>query len=131
MPVLRGLAESAGATAYLAVVDGADLLTVAGAEPTHAEVHVAYRVGVRSPLERGAAGRAILAARTTAGRPLDPPWVISTGDAANGGYGVAAVVTGIPGVESVVGVVLLSEPSESLIGPMVARAAADITQALA
>jgi hypothetical protein len=61
---------------------------------------------------------------------LDPPWVISTGDAATGGYGVAAVVTGIPGVESVVGVVMLSEPDEARIGPLVARAAADITRSL-
>ena len=55
---------------------------------------------------------------------------ISTGDAATGGYGVAAVVTGIPGVESVVGVVMLSEPDEARIGPLVARAAADITRSL-
>lgn len=129
-PVLRALAEDTGATAYFGVVDGGELLSVAGAEPGSAEVHVAFRVGTRSPLERGAAGRAILAARTTGGRPLEPPWVISTGDAATGGYGVAAVVTGIPGVESVVGVVMLSEPEEAKVGPLVARAAADITRSL-
>jgi DNA-binding IclR family transcriptional regulator len=99
-------------------------------EPASAEVHVAFRAGARTPLERGAAGRAILAMRTTQGRPLDPPWVVSTGDAAQGGCGVAAPVTGIPGVETVVGVVLLGEPTESVIGPLVARAAADITHAL-
>lgn len=131
LPIVRALAEQAGATAYLGVVDGLDLLTVVGAEPTTAEVHVAFRVGTRSPLERGAAGRAILAMRTTGGRPLDPPWVMSTGDAASGGYGVAACVTGIPGVECVVGVVMLAEPEEAVVGPLVAQAAADITRTLA
>lgn len=131
LPIVRGLAEEAGATAYLGVVDGSDLLSLVGAEPTSAEVHVAFRVGTRTPLERGAAGRAILAMRTTGGRPLDPPWVISTGDAAHGGYGVAACVTGIPGVECVVGVVTLAEPDEARIGPIVARAAADVTRTLA
>lgn len=131
LPIIRALAEEAGATAYLGVVDGSDLLSLVGAEPTTAEVHVAFRVGTRTPLERGAAGRAILAMRTTGGRTLDPPWVISTGDAASGGYGVAACVTGIPGVECVVGVVTLAEPEEARIGPLVARAAVEITRTLA
>ena len=131
LPIVRALADEAGATAYLGVVDGPDLLSLVGAEPTTADVHVAFRVGTRAPLERGAAGRAILAMRTTGGRPLDPPWVIATGDAANGGYGVAACVTGIPGVECVVGVVTLAEPDEARIGPLVARAAADVTRTLA
>jgi DNA-binding IclR family transcriptional regulator len=130
LPIVRALADEAGATAYLGVVDGPDLLSLVGAEPTTAEVHVAFRVGTRTPLERGAAGRAILAMRTTGGRPLDPPWVISTGDAANGGYGVAACVTGIPGVECVVGVVTLAEPDEARIGPIIARAAGEITRTL-
>ncbi len=129
-PILRSLAESTAATAYLGVVDGAELLTLAGAEPAHAEVHVAYRVGARSPLERGAAGRAVLAARTTGGRPLDPPWVLSTGDPSTGGYGVAAVVTGVPGMEAVVGVLLLAEPQEQVIGAHVATAAAEISRSL-
>lgn len=129
-PILRSLALTTAATAYLGVVDGADLLTLAGAEPAHAEVHVAYRVGARSPLERGAAGRAVLAARTTGGRPLDPPWVLSTGDPATGGYGIAAVVTGVPGMEAVVGVLLLAEPEEQVIGAQVAGAAAEISRAL-
>ena len=131
LPIVRTLAEEAAATAYLGVVDGPDLLSLVGAEPTSAEVHVAFRVGTRTPLERGAAGRAILAMRTTGGRPLEPPWVMSTGDAANGGYGIAACVTGIPGVECVVGVVTLTEPDEARLGPLVAQAAADITRTLA
>jgi DNA-binding IclR family transcriptional regulator len=127
MPVLRRLAEGIGATAYLGVVDGQDLLAVAVAEPPRSDVHVAYRLGSRIPLELGAAGRAVLAARTAAGRPLDPPWVVSTGESP-GSSGIAAPVLGIPGIEAAVGVALTAPPEE--VGPRVARAAQDIARAL-
>jgi DNA-binding IclR family transcriptional regulator len=127
MPVLRRLAEGVGATAYLGVVDGSDLLAVAVAEPPRSDVHVAYRLGSRMPLELGAAGRAVLAARTTGGRPLDPPWVVSTGDTP-GSSGVATPVLGIPGVEAAVGVAVAGPVDE--VGPRVARAAQEIARAL-
>jgi DNA-binding IclR family transcriptional regulator len=127
MPVLRRLAEGIGATAYLGVVDGQDLLAVAVAEPPRSDVHVAYRLGSRIPLELGAAGRAVLAARTAAGRPLDPPWVVTTGESP-GSSGIAAPVLGIPGVEAAVGVALAAPPDE--VGPRVARAAQEIARAL-
>ena len=129
-PVLRTLADTTAATAYLGVVDAGELLTIAGAEPSRADVHVAYHIGARAPLERGAAGRAILASRTTGGRPLEPPWVVSTGDAATGGFGIAAVVTGIAGVEAVVGVIALAEPPEQVVGPLVSQAATESSIAL-
>lgn len=127
MPVLRRLAEGIGATAYLGMVDGQDLLAVAVAEPPRSDVHVAYRLGSRMPLELGAAGRAVLAARTAAGRPLDPPWVVSTGDSP-GSSGIAAPVLGIPGVEAAVGVAVATPPED--VGPRVARAAQEIARAL-
>ena len=127
LPALRRLAEATGATSFLGVVDGGDLLTVAVVEPPRSDVHVAYRLGSRTPLDRGAGGRAVLAARTAGGRALDPPWVVSTGDPP-GASGVAVPVVGIPGMEAAVGVVALAAP-ESL-GPRVTRAAADIARAL-
>ncbi len=71
LPALRSLAEDIGATAHLTLVDGSDALAVAVVEPTWTDYHVAYRAGFRHPLDRGAAGRAILSARqhTTAGHP--------------------------------------------------------------
>ncbi|MFC8586884.1 IclR family transcriptional regulator, partial [Streptomyces sp. NPDC057217] len=63
LPALRSLAEDIGATAHLTLVDGAEALAVAVVEPTWTDYHVAYRAGFRHPLDRGAAGRAILAAR--------------------------------------------------------------------
>ncbi|MGI9196491.1 MAG: IclR family transcriptional regulator [Candidatus Nanopelagicales bacterium] len=127
LPALRRLAEGTGATAYLGVVDGADLLTVAVVEPPRSDVHVAYRLGSRVPLERGAGGRAVLAARTAGGRPLDPPWVVSSGEPP-GSSGIAAPVLGIPGIEAAVGIASLAPPDD--VGPKVARAAADIGKAL-
>lgn len=62
---LRALAERAGATAHLTVLDGDDALAVAVVEPSWTDFHVAYRVGTRHPVGRGAAGRAILLGRDT------------------------------------------------------------------
>ena len=69
LPALRSLAEDIGATAHLTLVDGTEALAVAVVEPTWTDYHVAYRAGFRHPLDRGAAGRAILTARQ--GRTTD------------------------------------------------------------
>ena len=61
VPVLRALAESVGCTAHLTVADGEEALALAVVEPSWTDFHVAYRVGSRHPLNRGAAGKAILA----------------------------------------------------------------------
>jgi DNA-binding IclR family transcriptional regulator len=100
------------------------------AEPSRSDMHVTYRVGSRSPLESAAAGRAILAARTSGSRPLDPPWVVASEDGAPGVFGLAVPVLGVPGLEASVGVVSFREFDEADIGPRVARAAADIGRVL-
>jgi DNA-binding IclR family transcriptional regulator len=130
LPALRRLADGVGATAHLTVVDGSDALAIAVVEPSRSDVHVAYRIGARQPLENGAAGRAVLAARTAAGRPMDPPWVVSSGEVQQGAYGIAAPVLGVPGVEASVGVVALGELDEQDVGTRVARAAAEVARAL-
>ena len=72
----------------------------------------------------------LLAARTTAGRPLDPPWVVATGDGPQGAYGIAVPVLGVPGLEASVGVLALRELNDADVGPRVARAAGEIARAL-
>ena len=91
---------------------------------------MAYRMGARHPLEAGAAGRAVLAARTAAGRPLDPVWIVATSEGTQGGYGIAVPIIGVPGLEGSVGVVSLRDLNEAEVGPRVARAAAEIARAL-
>jgi DNA-binding IclR family transcriptional regulator len=124
IPVLRSLAEEVGATAHLTVADSDAAQAVAVVEPSWTAYHVAYRVGARHPLQRGAAGRAITL-------PLHgPSWVGSSGELQAGAFGVAAPVRGVPELRASVGVVSLAKLDDAVIGPRVVRAAADLTAAL-
>ncbi|MDG4791394.1 helix-turn-helix domain-containing protein [Micromonospora sp. WMMD1102] len=125
LPALRRLAEQTGATAHLTVVDGAEGVALAVVEPSWTAFHVAYRTGSRHPLDRGAAGRAILAGRQ--GR-ADP--VASSGELESGAYGVAAPVLGVPGLEASVGVVALAPLDLARTGTQVRTAATEIAAAL-
>ncbi len=130
LPALRLLADAVGATAVLTIVDGPDGLAAVVVEPARSDLHVGLRPGARQPLENTATGRAILAARTMAGRPLEPPWVVTTGDGPQGAYGLAVPIPGVPGLEASVGVLALRELPEQEVGQRVARAAGEIARAL-
>jgi len=80
LPALRSLAEDIGATAHLTLVDGTEALAVAVVEPTWTDYHVAYRTGFRHPLDRGAAGRAILAGRGMQPAPDGTNWERASDD---------------------------------------------------
>ncbi|WP_435795525.1 IclR family transcriptional regulator [Micromonospora luteifusca] len=125
LPALRRLAEQAGATAHLTVVEGGEGVALAVVEPSWTSFHVAYRAGARHPLDRGAAGRAILAGRAGVAEPIS-----SSGELQAGAYGVAAPVLGVPGLEASVGVVALAPLDVDTIGPQVLAAATAITTAL-
>ncbi|MCW5252728.1 MULTISPECIES: IclR family transcriptional regulator [unclassified Streptomyces] len=131
MPALRSLAEDIGATAHLTLVDGAEALAVAVVEPTWTDYHVAYRAGFRHPLERGAAGKAILSARQ---RPVlgpgDPGYTLTQGELEAGACGAAAPLLGVTGVEGSVGVVMLSEVVPERVGNRVMDAAREVAEAL-
>ena len=115
LPALRSLAEDIGATAHLTLVDGTEALAVAVVEPTWTDYHVAYRAGFRHPLDRGAAGRAILAARQQAG--LDEPgYTLTHGELEAGASGAAAPLIGVTGVEGSVGVVMLADAVPERVG---------------
>ncbi|HEU4489812.1 MAG TPA: helix-turn-helix domain-containing protein [Jiangellales bacterium] len=124
-PALRALAEEVGATAHLTLRDGAEALAVAVVEPTWTDYHVSYRAGSRHALDRGAAGRAILA-----GADSRTGWVASEGELQPGASGVAAPVLGVPTVEASVGVVALGDLDVQRCGPRVVRAAAEVARAL-
>lgn len=125
MPALRRLAEQAGATAHLTVVEGGEGVALAVVEPSWTAFHVAYRTGFRHPLERGAAGRAILAGRVGRSGP-----VATSGELQAGAYGVAAPVLGVPGLEASVGVVALAPLDPAAVGEQVLAAATAIARAL-
>ncbi|MFG2055442.1 IclR family transcriptional regulator [Micromonospora sp. NPDC048930] len=125
LPALRRLAEQAGATAHLTVVEGGEGVALAVVEPSWTSFHVAYRTGSRHPLERGAAGRAILA-----GRAGDAGPVSTSGELQSGAYGVAAPVLGVPGMEASVGVVSLAPLDVAVVGAQVTAAAEAVAAAL-
>jgi DNA-binding IclR family transcriptional regulator len=122
LPTLRTLAERVGATAHLTVSDGGEALAVAVAEPSWTDLHVAYRVGSRHPLDQGAAGRAI--------QHPEQPWQSTAGELQPGAYGVAAPVLGVPGLEASVGVVALSPLDPEDLGPQTVRAAGEVADKL-
>ncbi|MGH8827249.1 MAG: IclR family transcriptional regulator [Jiangellaceae bacterium] len=125
LPSLRRLAEDVGATAHLTISDGAEGLAVAVVEPSWTDYHVAYRLGSRHPLDRGAAGRAILA-----GRSGERGFVSTAGELQPGATGVAAPVAGLAGIEASVGVVALGDLDIVSVGPRVEAAALDVANRL-
>jgi len=124
---LRGLAERAGATAHLTVLDGDEALAVAVVEPSWTDFHVAYRVGTRHPLARGAAGRAILLGREPAGVQ---DWAATAGELQPGAHGVASPVRDVAGLEASVGLVALADLDAAEVGPVVVEAAAAVARRL-
>lgn len=129
LPALRSLAEDVGATAHLTLVDGSDALAVAVVEPTWTDYHVAYRTGFRHPLDRGAAGRAILDGRRPDQERCDG-FVLTHGELEAGASGAAAPLLGVGGIEGSVGVVMLSDSVPAQVGTRVVTAAQEVADAL-
>jgi len=125
-PILRKLAEDVGATAHLTVAEGDEALAIAVIEPSWTDYHVAYRVGTRHPLDRGAAGRAIELGRIDGAAPYS----LTRDELQPGASGLAAPVRGIPGLECSVGVVALGELDVDAVGVRVVRAAAELAKRL-
>jgi DNA-binding IclR family transcriptional regulator len=139
LPELTRLAAQAGATAFLAVPDGAEAVTLASVEPPSGPAHVAYRPGTRHPVELGAPGLAILAGGPR--RPGERPevnlarrrgYASSRGEVLPGLSAVAApVLVGPSGAEVVVGAVALVflhvTHDAAVLGPLAAESAAQIS----
>ena len=88
---------------------------------------MAYRVGSRHPLERGAVGRAILSAR----RDCGPGYVVTEGELQPGAVGIAAPVLGVAGLEASVGLIALGQALDpARAGPQVVATAAALAGAL-
>jgi DNA-binding IclR family transcriptional regulator len=124
LPALRELAETVGATAHLTVADGDEAQAVAVVEPSWTAYHVAYRVGTRHSLRRGAAGKAIGL------RPGGPGWIATTGELQTGAHGISAPVRGVPGLRASVGVVTFEPLDGDVVGPQVINAAIAVANAL-
>jgi DNA-binding IclR family transcriptional regulator len=135
---LRELADQTGATAFLSLLDGDDVVSTVVVEPLHADAHVAYRVGTRHPATIGSSGLAILSARPPKAEERDEirlarsqGYSVSQGELQRGAWGLAAPVrTRAAHAEASVGVVALQPLPEHPTAGMVIHAADVIGKAL-
>jgi len=132
-PILKDLADDAGATGFVSVAEGDACVVVLTAEPSVPILRVGYRAGGRHPLTVGAAGLAILAARSS--RPSDPPQVVEArergysvtrGELQQGAVGVAAALPRAresAAVEASIGIVAMDGFDVDAAIPLVVEAA--------
>lgn len=140
-PLLRDLAETTRAAAFLSVAAGDDCVAILVTEPEGTLLRVAYRVGSRHPLTRGAAGIAILAGRPSS--PNDPEAVglarrngysVTRGELQRGAVGVASPVHGpgreATGLEASIGVVAFDDLDVARVKSLVVEGAQRLAHAL-
>lgn len=135
LPELSLLANELQMTSFLVVHEGDEAVTVQSVEPRHSTVHVAYRPGVRHPVDRGAPGLALLAGgppvageRPGVAKARRTGWVTSHGEVLTGMRAVASPVVSRSGeLAGAVSVVYVSsDHAVEDIGARVASAAAAI-----
>jgi DNA-binding IclR family transcriptional regulator len=115
LPAMRELAEKVGCTVSLFVAEGDSAVSIAMAEPTTVAHHIRFRSGMRTPIDRGAAGYALLAQNPyLEGEPavvtrarLDG-YAISHGEIEDGAHAVAAGFS-IPNVRACLNVMTYVE----------------------
>jgi DNA-binding IclR family transcriptional regulator len=102
LPVMRELADRIGCTVSLFVVEGEEAVSIALVEPTTVSHHLRFKPGMRTPLDRGAAAYALLAAGPRReGEPAavelarERGYATSHGEVESGAYAVAAPIAGI------------------------------------
>lgn len=106
-PVLRDLARSVEATVSLLVEEGDEAVAVAVIEPPQVGYHLTFHAGSRHPVDRGAAGLALLAGRPPSATEPEAVtmargrgYALTFGEVEPGAYGIAAPLArfeGMPG----------------------------------
>jgi DNA-binding IclR family transcriptional regulator len=99
VPTLRDLADDLGTTVSLLVAEGDQQVAIAVIVPTQVAYQLAFHEGSRYPLNRGAAGIALLACmpprpeeRDLVVRTREQGWVITHGEIEPNTYGLAVAV---------------------------------------
>lgn len=99
LPTLRGLADELGSTVSLLVAEGDQQVAIAVIMPTNVGYQLAFHEGSRYPLDRGAAGIALLASmpprpgeRDLVPQARQQGWVITHGEVEPNTYGLAVPV---------------------------------------
>ena len=137
LPHMRALAEELSATATLTVARGDEAVALAVVEPRNTNIHVAYRVGLRHPLVRGASGKAILAGRPPASgedgavsEARRRGYAVTSGELQPGAVGIAAPIAVDGWADASLGVVSLTDLGDEA-GERVRRAAAAVAAEIA
>src|SRR3954466_7191755 len=104
VPTLRTLADDLGSTVSLLVAEGDQQVAVAVIVPTLVFYQLSFHEGSRYPLDRGAAGIALLASmpprpgeRPLVTRAREQGWIITYGEVEPNTYGLAVPVHRPPG----------------------------------
>ncbi len=99
VPILRALADDLGTTVSLLVAEGDQQVAIAVIVPTQVPYQLAFHEGSRYPLDRGAAGIALLASlpprpdeRDLVASAREQGWVITHGEIEPNTYGLAVPV---------------------------------------
>ena len=147
-PLLRQLAETTHAAAFLSVPAGDDCIPILVIEPEGTLLRVAYRVGSRHPLTRGAAGIAILAGRPSSPRDAESVRVarrdgcsVTRGELQRGAVGIASPVhapgrevmrqgSAASGLEASIGVVAFDDLDITLVKDLVMESARRLAAAV-
>jgi DNA-binding IclR family transcriptional regulator len=103
MPTLRALADELGTTVSLLVAEGDQQVAIAVIVPTNVFYQLSFHEGSRYPLDRGAAGIALLASmpprpdeRDLVPKARKQGWVITHGEVEPNTYGLAVPVRRSP-----------------------------------
>jgi DNA-binding IclR family transcriptional regulator len=135
---LRSLADEVRATTALTVRDGDEAVVTAVVEPRSTDMHIAYRPGLRHPIDVAAPGLAILSGGPP--QPGERPevevgrqrgWTQSSGELLPGATGVAAPIL-VPGreTEASISAVWIDPRDPAEMAEPVVRAAREIAAAL-
>ena len=99
LPTLRTLADELGTTVSLLIAEGDQQVAIAVIVPSHVAYQLSFHEGSRYPLDRGAAGIALLASmpprpgeRELVARARERGWVMTYGEIEPNTYGLAVAV---------------------------------------
>ncbi|SPM30708.1 IclR family transcriptional regulator [Mycobacterium terramassiliense] len=99
LPTLRALADELGTTVSLLIAEGDQQVAIAVIVPSHVAYQLSFHEGSRYPLDRGAAGIALLASmpprpgeRELVARTRERGWVMTHGEIEPNTYGLAVAV---------------------------------------
>ncbi|WP_336632707.1 MULTISPECIES: IclR family transcriptional regulator [unclassified Microbacterium] len=130
-PIMQELADRVASTILLFVEQSDHAVAVSMAEPRTATHHIAFRPGMRTPLDRGAAASALLAARpphegedSAVAAIRARGYARSHGAVLDGVYGVAAwIPLSESGLVACLNLITYIEPIADAAGPLMREAA--------